>query len=121
MKAQKNHIDKGIMVIVIGFSILGLVFKLDYLIYGGLGIGVLSLISKKIEKLILKGWMSLALVLGWINGRILLSIIFYIFLTPIALLSRLFTKDPLKLKPQSQSTFEDRDHKYVPEDLENPW
>lgn len=40
-------------------------------------------------------WMKLAGVLGWINTRILLSLFFYLVLTPIGLIMRLFGKDLL--------------------------
>ncbi len=43
-------------------------------------------------------WMKLAVVLGWINTRILLFLFFYLVLTPIGLLMRLFGKDFLDRK-----------------------
>lgn len=42
--------------------------------------------------------MIIAGALGWINTRILLSIFFYLILTPISLLLKLFRADPLKRK-----------------------
>jgi len=120
---MKTKIDnsKSILVIVLGFSILSLIFKQPLLLYFGLSVGVLSITSVRIESLILKGWFGLAHILGWINTRILLSIIFYIFLTPIALLYRIFSNDPMKLKQPKESTFEERNHTYIPEDLKNQW
>lgn len=44
------------------------------------------------------GWMKLALALAWINTRILLGLFFYLVLTPIGLLMRLFGKDFLDEK-----------------------
>jgi hypothetical protein len=40
-------------------------------------------------------WMRLAGVLGWINTRILLGVMFFVVVTPIALVGRLFGYDPL--------------------------
>ena len=40
-------------------------------------------------------WMRLAFVLGWINTRILLSLFFYLVMTPIGLLLRMMGKDLL--------------------------
>ena len=40
-------------------------------------------------------WMKLALVLSWVNTRILLGIIFYCVLAPISIAMRLFRFDPL--------------------------
>ena len=42
------------------------------------------------------GWMKFAQVLGWINTRILLGVFFYLVLTPIGVLLRLFGKDLLE-------------------------
>jgi len=37
-------------------------------------------------------WMILAIVLGYFFGKILMFVLFYIFVTPIGLLKRIFTK-----------------------------
>ena len=38
-------------------------------------------------------WMKLAFVLGWVNTRVLLSVFYYLVLTPLGTLLRLFGKD----------------------------
>ena len=43
-------------------------------------------------------WMKFAAGLGWVNTRILLSIFFFIVITPMALLMRLFGRDALQKK-----------------------
>ena len=42
-----------------------------------------------------KGWMFIGHVLGWINTRIILGLVFYLMVTPIGLLLRLLGKDPM--------------------------
>ncbi len=44
------------------------------------------------------GWMRFAFVLGWINTRVILGIFFYLILTPVGLIMRLFRRDPLHRK-----------------------
>lgn len=44
-----------------------------------------------------KGWMKFAEVLGFINSRILLSILFFLIVTPIGLMLRLLGKQPITL------------------------
>jgi hypothetical protein len=52
----------------------------------------------------------------------LLSIIYFVFLLPIAWISRLFTKDPLALRNRKTlSLFVTRNHLYTKKDLENIW
>ena len=43
-------------------------------------------------------WMKLGHVLGWINTRIILGLVFFIMFAPIALLLRILGKDPLQRK-----------------------
>ena len=42
-----------------------------------------------------KGWMAVGHVLGWINTRIILGVVFYVVVTPIGLVRRLLGKDPM--------------------------
>ena len=44
------------------------------------------------------GWMKLANILGYIMTRVILTITFYLIITPIGLLRQLFSKDPLDIK-----------------------
>jgi hypothetical protein len=43
-------------------------------------------------------WVKFGNVLGHVNSRILLGAIFFLVLTPFALIRRIFNPDPLKLK-----------------------
>ena len=43
-----------------------------------------------------RGWSLLAHALGWVNTRILLALVFFVVLAPIALLMRAVGKDPLE-------------------------
>ena len=45
-----------------------------------------------------KLWMKLGHILGWINSRLILGVIFIIVLMPIAFFMRIFGYDPLKRK-----------------------
>jgi hypothetical protein len=43
-------------------------------------------------------WMRFAFILGWVNTRIILAIIFYLIFTPVGLAMRLFRIDLLETK-----------------------
>jgi hypothetical protein len=122
---QNQDRFKTILVIVIGLLVLPYIFKSlsgTAFTAAAIIIGVLSLMSAFIAKWIEWAWLKLALGLGWVNSRILLSAIYFLFLMPIAVVSRLFTKDPLQLKGKTaKSVFVNRDHLYRKEDLENIW
>jgi hypothetical protein len=48
--------------------------------------------------------MTLALILGWIVTRILLTIVFFLVVTPIGLLQRLCGKRPLEVRFKGDET-----------------
>ena len=52
-----------------------------------------------------KGWMILGHVLGWINTRIILGVIFFGIVTPIGIFRRWLGKDPMgrSLRPELDS------------------
>ena len=50
-------------------------------------------------------WMGVAGVLGWINSRILLSLVFYILFVPYNLVSRLIGRDPLNRRKAGRESY----------------
>jgi len=52
----------------------------------------------KVLKPLNKIWMSLAIILGFIMSRVILTILFYLILTPIAILAKLVGKKFMVLK-----------------------
>jgi hypothetical protein len=50
-------------------------------------------------------WMSIAAVLGYVNSRILLSLLYYGLFAPVGLLRRLLGKDPMKRRGSAQSSY----------------
>ena len=119
---QNQDRYKTILVMVVGLLVLSIAFKTPVISTIAIGIGVLAIASSFAAKWIEWLWLKLALALGWINSRILLTILYFVFLLPIAWVSRLFTKDPLLLKGKGQaSLYSNRDHLYTKEDLENIW
>ena len=51
-----------------------------------------------------KGWMWVGHILGWINTRILLGIVFYALVTPIGLVFRLLGKETMRQAFAASST-----------------
>jgi hypothetical protein len=52
-----------------------------------------------------KGWMAVGHVMGWVNTRIILGIIFYVVVTPIGILRSWLGRDPMgrRLRPDLDS------------------
>ena len=64
--------------------------------------------------------MIAALALGWVMTRILLTIVFFLVVTPIGLLQRLFGKRAIEVdfKPDAASYWQARTARPAPEDYE---
>ncbi|MBK9801155.1 MAG: hypothetical protein IPP56_16015 [Bacteroidetes bacterium] len=55
-------------------------------------------------------------------GKVIMGAVFFLFLTPLAFIMKLFGKSVVKLKPgNAQSFFDERNHTYTAQDLENIW
>ncbi|MBP7088989.1 MAG: hypothetical protein KBB01_06825 [Candidatus Omnitrophica bacterium] len=104
IKGTSWELKKFAKNMVIVFALLGLLFfwrqKSIYLYF--LGLAFLFLILgryfKSQLKFVYKAWMFLSLILGWIMTRLILSLLFFLVLTPIGLLAKLTGKKFLNLK-----------------------
>ena len=69
-------------------------------------------------------WYGFSFVLGSVVSKVVLSFIFYCFLTPLSLVINLFRGDPLKLKEfkrGTESLFINKDKKYKKSDIVYPF
>ncbi len=92
----------------------------------GLAFGILSLslIVPIIFHPIAVLWFGLAKVLSAISSTVLLTLLFFLLVTPIGLFRKWTGKDSLQLKDFKkgrQSVLKIRDHPYVPADLKHPF
>lgn len=97
------------------FSLIA-VWKARWMItYGMWAIAVLgfllpALTYPEILRPVHKYWMKFALFLGWINSRIILSLLFYLVFTPIAIFHKIIGRDPMtrKLDKEEKTYWIDR-------------
>jgi hypothetical protein len=110
-----------ILVISMGLLILHVAFSWQWALTASLIIGIIGIVSTYLSRKIEWAWMKLARVLEYIVPNVLLTIVFFLFLYPLSVLSKLFTKDPLMLSRDHASYFVDV-HK-VPDkkSFENIW
>ena len=81
----------------------------------------LALLIPNSLKWVYQGWMSFALVLAWINTRLILSIVFYLLITPMGLIMRLFGKNPMKNKSPQSESYRSLTTPYSPKQMEHPF
>jgi hypothetical protein len=85
---------------------------------------VVNMIVPQIFRPIAVVWLGFSSLLGEIVPKILLSIVYFLVVTPIAFLRRLAGKDTLKLrvfKGSQDSVMLERNHTFVGRDLERPY
>ncbi len=105
--------------------ILYLLFARKWIFYIAAILLLLSILDKlAISKFIAKLWVSFGKWIGEINTKIILSIVFYFILTPVAFLYRFFNKEKIKhFKEDSKTSFFEnlKTGNYEKRDFEKPW
>ena len=119
---KREKVLETILTISLGFVVLSVVFRVRALIGIAIIVGVIGLFVKPLAERIARLWMKLAEILGFVTSRILLTLLFFLVLTPLAFLSRLGAKKHLQLKRSIGATYYfDRNHRCEPKDFENIW
>jgi hypothetical protein len=109
--ATRNELRHFGLLVGAVFTVIGLwplVFRGEPLRLWAIGIGCLLIACGGALPFVLapihKGWMWVGHILGWINTRILLGIVFYALVTPIGLVCRLMGKDTMRQGSAQSST-----------------
>ncbi len=124
MAAGKNKSEphKTVLVITVGLLIVHVITKMQWPLITAIVIGLLGVISVYLAKQIDYLWMKLSWVLSLIVPNIILSIVFFFILTPIAFLSKIFgEKNQLNLKNTAPTLFKDRGKPFEKVSFEKPW
>jgi hypothetical protein len=66
-------------------------------------------------------WTKLTQGIGFVMNHILMALVFLAILTPIAFVYRLTRKKNVLNTSNKDSVFVDRNHLYIPKDIESPW
>jgi hypothetical protein len=99
-------------------------FHFDKLFILSIVLLIINMIVPQIYKPIAKIWFGLSNVLGAVMSRILLTIIFFVLVTPIGVFRRMMGIDSLQLKKWKKdqtSVFKVRDHTCAPNDIDKPY
>ena len=118
---KKDTSKSTILVISMGFLALHLTFSWSWAAPVSLIVGVIGVISPYLSGKIEWVWMKLTLLLGYVVPNILMSLIFFLFITPLSILFRFFNKDSLMLSKEYDSYFINIDKEIDKKSFENPW
>lgn len=121
IKESKKDLRKfGLTVGIVLLALAGFLFwkeKDSYLIWGAIGsvLVIAGILVPVLLKPLNKIWMTLAILMGWVMTRVILTILFFIVLTPLAFAARIFGKKFLELKidKSRESYWEIREKKEI--------
>ncbi|HEY4207838.1 MAG TPA: hypothetical protein VGM31_13540 [Puia sp.] len=120
--STKSTSRETVLVITVGFVVLYLVFHQRILLTLSLLIGIAGILSSWFSEKTDIAWNKLSLLLGRISNAILLTLIFFLVLTPVGLFRRLLGKDRMLRVPRGQkSSFIEREHAFAKADMEKVW
>ena len=100
-----------------------LIFKKNWLLTVSFCFLILGVSGGRPAYWISYGWDKFAVLIGRVNSRIILTLLFYLFLTPAAFLFRLFNRQAAgDFTDKTRKTqFKDRSGIFSRESFEKPW
>jgi len=119
MKKQRNI--ETMLVLSMGFILLFYIFHWKYFILISLILGLTGLFFPWLTNILTILWLKLATALSYVVPKLLFSIVFYIFLFPLATISKLFSKDSMLMKRGYKSYFIDRNINFSKDSFEKTW
>jgi hypothetical protein len=120
---SKNYKAKEtVLVITVGFLVLYVATRKRLFLDVALVVGLIGVFSFWLSEKIDLGWGLLSRVLARVSNTLLLTVVFFLVLTPMALIRRMRGKDGLRrFDPGATSNFSRREHVFEKKDLENVW
>ena len=104
IKSEKKELREFGITLGVVFGLLGALFwwrhkpSFAYLLVASVFFAFFGLLIPVVLKPVQKVWMAVALIMGSIMTRVILSILFYLVITPIGFICRVLGKDILDLK-----------------------
>lgn len=122
--SSKRLRDLETMAVLAGFFLV-LFFIKHYPFFAGISLCLLivGLFFKGLSSKISRLWLGFSHLLGGFMNNVVLGAVFFIVLTPVALLYRLLGKSTIKLvkDPSAKSYFAERNKTFAKEDFEKMW
>ena len=115
--------DTGLALVLI-LLIVEYIRRPGWLIICAMAVLVLTMTWPVVFKPLARVWFGFSHLLGTVVSKIILSIVFFVIVTPMGLIRKAFGADPMKTnlwKKGDESVLVERDHHYVKEDLEKPY
>lgn len=121
--SDKDVVDTG-MAATLVMLIAGVITKdISFMMYAAVAL-VLNMTFSGVYVYVAKFWLSLSHYLGLMMSAVILSLIYFIIIIPIALFRSLLGHDPMRLREWKfgkDSLFIERNFSYGEDDLKHPY
>ena len=120
-KDQSRDTGMGVVLLLL---LVFLRTKREGVLIAAMLVHVVNMIWPIIYKPVAVVWLGVSHLMGTVMSKVLLSILFFLVITPIGVLRRLFGKDSLKLrdfKASRDSATVERNHVFTAQDIEKPY
>jgi hypothetical protein len=115
--------DTGMAMVLICL-LIGLILDKPQFFTIAVPVLLINMIYPDFYRPLAKIWLGLSTILGTIMSKLLLSIMFFIIVTPIGLARKILGADSLYLKlwnKDDSSVFKTRDHTFTADEIEKPY
>ena len=89
---QFGWVVGGVLLLIGAYMVYQSAAYADYVVAAGAALLLLGTVAPMLLTPLQRAWMSFAVVMGFVMSRVILSVIFFLVLTPIGVLGRLFGK-----------------------------
>ena len=115
--------DSGLALVLMSL-ILAVAISPKYFLPVGIVFLVVTMTFPNIYRPFAMVWFGFSHALGTVVSRILLTLLFYLLVTPVGFVRRIFGKDAMQIKSWKKSqasVFQSRDHLFSRQDLDHPY
>lgn len=119
----KECSDTGMAMVLLSLLVGWFTHNKDYFA-ASIFLLVLNMVWPRAYTYVAKVWLGFSNILGALMSKVILSIVFFVILTPLAFIQRLLGHDPMKTRQWKQgdgTVFETRDHTYTAQEIEHPY
>jgi hypothetical protein len=115
--------DTGMAMVLLLMILAGSKKREGYL-YAAMAVQVVNMTVPMVFRPLAPFWFGLSDAMGAVFSKVILSLVFFLVVTPIGIFRRLMGRDSLKLrafKSSKESAMLKRDHLFTPRDMERPY
>lgn len=120
MESRNKTYESTLAVLLLLLLLYYFYWTTKWMIAGIILFLVVTLLFSTIANFVALFWTKLTQGIGFVMNHVLMTLVFLAILTPIAFIYRLSRKKAGG-KSDEDSVFVDRNHLYVPKDIESPW